>query len=72
MDFIEQACYKRVICFDKQRYKLFEDINSDIINGISIERSQIANDQKLTKVRLDNIATKELEITEIEKALFPK
>ena len=69
MDFIEQACYKRVICFDKQRYKLFEDVNSDIINGILIERSQIANNQKLTKVKLDNIATKELEITEIQEIL---
>ena len=69
MDFIVQACYKCVICFDKQSYKLFEDVNSDIINGISTERSQIANNQKLTKVKLDNIAPKELEITEIQEIL---
>ena len=75
MDFTRQTGSERIACFDKRRYKLFEDVNHYITNGLSTKIPQIVNNdiitnyRKTTIERLDKTATKESEVTEIEKAL---
>ena len=65
---------------NKQRHKLFADVDNDITNSILMKRPKLANNDditivdysKITKVKIDNIAIKEFEITGIEEALSQK
>ena len=79
-DIITSIGSERAVCFDKRRYDLFQELNDSPTHGISIERPrQSENDDiiitdfsKTIKVKEDQIAVQQLEITPINEALSEK
>ena len=80
MDIIRTIGLKRVVCFDKRKYDVFQELNDSLTHGISIKRPRhgenndiiITDFHKTEKVKVDHIAVQQLEITPIYKALSEK
>ena len=80
MDLITESGAKRVVCFDKRRYKLFEEVNENAVHGVCIKRPRFDTDtdivvtdfSKTSKINVQNIPPPSYETTLIQEAFAQK